>query len=148
MNRYSPTQPVELLLVEDDQGDIDLTRESLEENKISVNLNVVRDGVSAMQYLFKQGPYSDATRPDLIILDLNLPKKDGREVLHDIKNDGDIKYIPIVVLTTSESEADILKTYDLGANCYVTKPIGLEKFVKIVQTIEEFWFTVVKLPSR
>ena len=148
MSNYGHIRPMEILLVEDDLGDIELTRESLSEDKISINLNVVQDGICAMQYLLQEGSFSNAKKPDLIILDLNLPKKDGREVLHDIKKNDALKLIPIVILTTSDADEDIFKTYGLGANCYVTKPIGLEEFNKIIKSIKDFWFTVVKLPSR
>ncbi len=148
MKGYDLLKPVEILLVEDDPGDIELTRESLKANKITTNLNIVHDGVSAMQYLSQEGAYSDAKRPDLIILDLNLPKKDGLEVLDDLKTDQNLKSIPVVILTTSEADEDIIKSYNLGANCYVTKPIGFKEFEKIVRSIEEFWFTVVKLPLQ
>ena len=137
---------VDVLLVEDDPGDVDLTRETLEHSKILVNLHVVDNGVKAMQFLRKEGDYADAPQPDLILLDLNLPRKDGREVLQDIKNDPNLKYLPVVVLTTSEAEEDIIKSYGLGANCYVTKPVGLQQFEKVVQSIKHFWFTIVKLP--
>lgn len=140
--------PVEVLLVEDDPGDVELTRETLEQNKVIVNLNVVDNGVKAMDYLYRRGPYKKAKRPDLIILDLNLPRKDGREVLEEIRSDKKLKSIPIVILTTSEAEEDILKSYDLGANCYVTKPLGLDQFSKVVKSIESFWFTVAKLPPK
>ena len=139
---------VEILLVEDDAGDIDLTEEALEESKLKINLNVVRDGVEAIAYLRREGEYANATRPDLILLDLNLPRKDGREVLQEIKNDNKLKHIPVVVLTTSDTDEDILSSYDLGANCYVNKPLGMEEFAQIVRSIEDFWFTIVKLPRR
>jgi len=139
---------IEVLLVEDDPGDADLTREFLSQGKVIVNLSLVEDGVQAMDYLHQKGEYADAMRPDLILLDLNLPRKDGREVLEEVKNDDNLKQIPIVVLTTSDADEDILKSYNLGANCFVTKPVGLNEFAKIVQTIEDFWFTIVKLPSR
>ena len=142
------TKAVEILLVEDDWGDIDLTKEALEDSKLQVNLNVVRDGVEAMTYLYQEAKYANAPRPDLILLDLNLPRKGGREVLQDIKHDDRLKHIPIVVLTTSDSEEDILKSYNLGANCYVNKPLGLKEFSQIVSSIEEFWFTIVKLPPK
>ena len=148
MDNCVPIRASEILLVEDDLGDIELTRDTLESNKISINLNVVQDGVSAMKYLLHDPPYSNVTLPDLIILDLNIPKKDGREVLHDIKKNIDLKIIPVVILTTSEADDDILKTYELGANCIISKPIGLKDFEKIVHSIEEFWFTVVKLPTQ
>ena len=139
-------QPIDILLVEDDPGDVDLTKESLKQSKVAVNLQVVTDGVKALQYLRREGSYTDAVRPDVILLDLNLPKRDGREVLCEIKQDEDLKRIPVVILTTSDSETDILKSYGLGANCYVTKPVGLDQFSKVVRAIEEFWFSVVKLP--
>ena len=139
---------MEILLVEDDAGDIDLTEEALEESKLKINLNVVRDGVEAIAYLRREGEYANATQPDLMLLDLNLPRKDGREVLQEIKNDNKLKHIPVVVLTTSDTDEDILSSYDLGANCYVNKPLGMEEFAQIVRSIEDFWFTIVKLPRR
>ena len=139
---------IEVLLIDDDSGDVTLTREHLKEAKVAINLNVAGDGVQALQYLQKKGENATAVRPDLILLDLNLPKKDGREVLREIKNDETLKSIPVVVLTTSEAEADIVKTYGLGANCYITKPIGLDQFSKVVRAIEDFWFGIVKLPPR
>jgi two-component system response regulator len=139
---------LEILLVEDDAGDIDLTEEALEESKLQINLNVVRDGVEAIAYLRREGEYANAISPDLILLDLNLPRKDGREVLQEIKTDDNLKYIPVVVLTTSDTDEDILGAYSLGANCYVNKPLGMEEFTQIVQAIEDFWFTIVKLPGR
>ena len=137
---------IKLLLVEDDPGDVDLICECLHDAKIAVNLNVVTDGVAAIAFLRQQGQYSGAARPDLILLDLNLPKMDGREVLQIIKDDPTLRTIPVVVLTTSDTDEDILRSYDLGANCYVTKPVGLKEFAKIVRAIEDFWFTIVKLP--
>ena len=139
---------IEILLVEDDAGDVDLTRETLREGKILVNLNVVEDGVKALEYLRKEGNFKNASRPDLVLLDLNLPRRDGRQVLSDIKNDPNFKSIPVIVLTTSDADADVLKSYGLGGNCYVTKPVGLDQFTKVVQGIEDFWFGVVKLPPR
>ena len=139
---------IEVLMVEDDPGDADLTQELLEEAKVMVNVNIVDDGVKAVAYLRKQGEYAQAVRPDLILLDLNLPRKDGREVLQEIKNDPDLKVIPVVVLTTSDADEDILRSYNLGANSFVTKPVGLEQFGNIVKSIENFWFTVVKFPSK
>lgn len=139
---------IEILLVEDDAGDIDLTREALEDSKLQLNLNVVRDGVEAIAYLRREDKYSTATQPDLILLDLNLPRKDGREVLQNIKNDNKLKHIPVVVLTTSDTDEDILGSYGLGANCYVNKPLGMDEFVQIVRAIEDFWFTIVKLPPK
>lgn len=141
-------EPLEILLVEDDPADVELTQEALADSKLMTNMNVTRDGEEAMSYLRKEGPYQDAKTPDLILLDLNMPKKDGREVLNEIKADDSLKTIPIVVLTTSESEEDILRSYNLGANCYVTKPVGLAEFMKVVDSIEGFWFTVVKLPKN
>ncbi len=140
------TNTINILLVEDDPADSDLIRESMNEAKLMVTLSVVDDGVKALQFLRREGDYEDTVRPDLILLDLNLPKKDGREVLAEIRGDDALKTIPIVVLTTSDDDEDILKCYGLGANCYVTKPVGFEEFSKIVCQIEEFWFTVVKLP--
>jgi len=139
---------VEILLVEDNPGDVRLTIEALEEGKMRINLCVVTDGEEAMTFLRREGKYDKAPRPDLILLDLNLPKKDGREVLADIKNEETLKRIPVVVLTTSDAEIDILKSYGLGANCYVTKPVDLNQFIKVVKSIEEFWLTIVKLPKE
>jgi two-component system response regulator len=139
---------IEVLLVEDDPGDVELTRECLNEAKVKVNLNVVDDGVKAVAYLRREGEYAGAVRPDLVLLDLRLPRKDGREVLRDIKTDESLKRIPVVILTTSDAEEDILRSYNLGANCYVTKPVGLDEFAHIVRTIDAFWFAVVKLPPR
>lgn len=138
---------VEMLLVEDSPDDVLLTREALKEAKISNNLSVVRDGVEAMSYLRKEGRFKDAMRPELILLDLNLPKKDGREVLAEIKNDQYLKSIPVVILTTSEAEEDVVKTYKLHANCYITKPIDLNQFIKVAKSIEDFWFDIVRLPK-
>ncbi|MBN1545740.1 MAG: response regulator [Syntrophaceae bacterium] len=132
---------------ENDPGDVRLTREALNEAKVSNNLNVVKDGVEAMDYLQRTGKYADAVRPGLILLDLNLPKKDGREVLAEIKQDDGLKGIPVVILTTSQAEQDILKTYSLNANCYVIKPVGLDQFMEVIKSIEGFWLTIVKLPS-
>ena len=138
---------VDVLLVEDDPGDVELTREAMKDSKMLINLHVVGNGVEAMKYLKKEGSYKDASKPDMILLDLNLPKKDGREVLDEIKSDTRLKSIPVVVLTTSQDEWDFKRCYELGANCCVTKPIGLEEFAKIVKSIREFWLTIVKLPS-
>jgi CheY-like chemotaxis protein len=140
--------PIEVLLVEDNPGDAELTRIALEDSKISVNLNVVEDGVEAMAFLQKQGNYANAPHPDIVLLDLNLPKKDGREVLAEIKADKKLRRIPVVVLTTSQSEEDILKAYNLSANCFITKPVDFDQFVKIAQSIENFWFAIVKLPPE
>ena len=139
-------RPVEILLVEDNPGDERLTREALKEGKVYSNLHWVKDGVEALALLRRAGKYQDAPRPDIILLDLNLPKKDGREVLQDIKNDPELKRIPVVVLTTSKAEEDVLRTYNLHANCYVTKPVDLEKFIVVVRSIDRFWLTVVTLP--
>jgi chemotaxis family two-component system response regulator Rcp1 len=146
MNLGSTNGSAKILLVEDNPGDVRLTREALKEGKILNELNVVEDGVEALAFLRREGRYADAVRPDLILLDLNLPKKDGREVLQEIKGDGALKKIPVVVLTTSAAERDILKAYDLHANCYITKPVDLEQFMRVVQLIEDFWLTIVKLP--
>ena len=146
MNTENSTKPIEVLLVEDDPGDVDLTLEVLDNAKIKINLNVIEDGFKALEYLHQRGKYADAIRPDIIMLDLNMPKKDGREVLREIKNDEKLKYIPVVILTTSDADDDIIKSYTLGASCYVTKPVGLAQFAKVVESIENFWFTVVKYP--
>jgi two-component system, chemotaxis family, response regulator Rcp1 len=143
----SRMKEVEVLLIEDDPADVELTREGLNDSKMIVNLHTVDDGVKGIMYLKKVPPYADAVTPDLIILDLNLPKKDGREVLQEIKKDDNLKYIPVVILTTSNDELDIQRCYEWGANCWVTKPIGLTEFIKIVESIHDFWFTVVKLPN-
>lgn len=140
-------KPIDVLLVEDDPGDVDLTREALTDGDGRVQLHVVEDGVKAIEYLHHEGVYAEAKQPDLILLDLNLPKKDGREVLKEIKNDESLKTIPVVVLTTSDSETDISKTYRDGANSYVTKPVGFDKFKKVIQSIEDFWFGTVKFAA-
>ncbi len=137
---------VTILLVEDNPGDVRLTKEALKDGKVSNNLDVVVNGVEAMEYLQQQGEYANAPRPDLILLDLNLPKKDGREVLEEIKNDEDLRSIPVVILTTSKAEEDIVRTYNNHANCYITKPVDLDQFINVVKSIENFWLTVVKLP--
>jgi CheY-like chemotaxis protein len=141
-------RPIEILLVEDNPGDVRLTKEALKESKVLINLVVATDGEMALDVLYRRGEHADAARPDIIFLDLNLPKKDGREVLADIKNDEDLRRIPVVILTTSKAEEDILKTYSLHANCYITKPIDMEQFVKVVKATEDFWFTIVKLPAK
>jgi CheY-like chemotaxis protein len=138
--------PIEVLLVEDDPGDVLLTKEAFADNKVRNNLNIVSDGEEATAYLRRQGEHADAARPDLILLDLNLPRKDGREVLRDIKADPDLRSIPVVVLTTSEADEDILDSYDLHANAYVTKPVDFDSFIRIVRQIDDFFVTVVKLP--
>jgi two-component system, chemotaxis family, response regulator Rcp1 len=144
----NPSRPIEVLLVEDNPGDVRLTREALREGKVRNNLHVVRDGLEALAFLRRADSFEDAVRPDLILLDLNLPRMDGREVLQEIKQDPALRNIPVVVLTTSEAEQDIVRAYDLHANCYITKPVGLEQFITVVQSIESFWFSIVKLPSK
>ena len=141
-------RPVEILLVEDNPADVRLTIEALKEGKVRNNLHVTPDGVEALAFLRREGQYQSAVRPDLVLLDLNLPRKDGREVLAEIKQDPQLKRIPVVVLTTSKAEADILRTYDLHANCYITKPVDLDQFIGVVKTIDDFWLTVVKLPTE
>lgn len=147
MANNGPMNPIEVLLVEDNPGDVRLTREALKEGKLRISLNVVGDGLEAMAYLRREGAHAAAAIPDLILLDLDLPKKDGREVLEEIKADPGLMRIPVVILTTSAAEEDILRTYNLHANCYITKPVDMDQFVKIVRVIEDFWFTIVKLPS-
>jgi two-component system, chemotaxis family, response regulator Rcp1 len=141
------SEPIEILLVEDNPGDARLAAEALKENKVWNNLHHVKDGVEAMDFLFRRGEYADVPVPDLILLDLNLPRKDGREVLEDIKEDEALRFIPVVVLTTSSAERDLVKTYNLHANAYVIKPIDLDQFIEVVRAIENFWFTIVKLPQ-
>ena len=148
MARSAVGRPVEILLVEDNPGDVRLTREALREGKVRNNLHVASDGVEALAFLRKEGPYAAAVRPDLILLDLNLPRKDGREVLKEIKADPALRHIPVVVLTSSQAEEDIVRAYDLHANCYVTKPVDLDQFIRVVEAIEDFWFTIVKLPPE
>ncbi len=144
----APTLPIEVLLVEDDPGDVLMTREAFEEHKVGNRLNVVSDGVDALAYLRREEPFQDATRPDLILLDLNLPKRDGREVLQEIKNDSSLRQIPVVVLTTSQAAEDVLRSYQLHANAYVTKPVDFDRFVNVVKQIDEFFISVVRLPPR
>ena len=139
-------KPIEILLVEDNPGDVRLTKEAMADGKIINNLTVVIDGLEAMDFLFRKGKYAKAIRPDLILLDLNLPKKDGREVLQEIKSDHKLKTIPVVVLTISQAEQDIVTAYEQHANCYITKPVDFEQFIKVVKTIENFWFSIVTLP--
>jgi CheY-like chemotaxis protein len=141
-------RPIEILLVEDNPGDVRLTIEALKEGKVRNNLAVAKDGVEALAFLRRQGSYTDANRPDLILLDLNLPRKDGREVLAEIKEDPALRRIPVVVLTTSKAEEDIVRTYDLHANCYITKPVDLEQFISVVRSIDDFWLSVVRLPPK
>jgi CheY-like chemotaxis protein len=141
-------EPIEILLVEDSPADVDLTREALEDAKVHNNLHIASDGVEALAFLRREGRHADAPHPDLILLDLNLPRKDGREVLAEIKADPLLRRIPVVVLTTSEAEQDIIQSYDLHANCYVTKPVDLDAFMHVVRSIEDFWLAIVKLPSK
>lgn len=139
---------VDILLVEDDPGDVELTREGLAAGKMLVHLHIVDDGLKALQFLRREPPYNDAVRPDIILLDLNLPRMNGRETLKEIKADERLRSIPVVVLTTSEADVDILNCYNLGASCYIAKPVGFEAFLKVVQALEDFWFTVVKMPPK
>jgi CheY-like chemotaxis protein len=140
------TSAIRVLLVEDNPGDADLTRETLEDGKLFVQIDVVVDGAQALDFLLRRSPFTDALQPDLILLDLNLPKMGGREVLAEIKKHPSLRVIPVVVLTSSDAEQDVVKSYELGASCYVTKPVGLQAFQSIVHAIEKFWFTVVRLP--
>jgi two-component system response regulator len=144
----SDAKPMEVLLVEDSPGDVRLTREALKDAKVHINLNIAADGIEAMAFLKREGHYVRVPRPDLILLDLNLPKKDGREVLEEIKRNPVLKSIPVVILTTSASEADILRSYLLHANCYITKPVDLKGFLDVVKSIDNFWLSVVKLPRE
>lgn len=141
-------QPIEILLVEDNPGDVRLTREALKGSKVYNNLQVISDGEEAIKYLKREGQYSSAPRPDLVLLDLNLPGRDGREILSEIKTSPELNTIPVVILTTSSAEQDIQKTYSLHANCYITKPLELEGFTEVVRSVEGFWLSIVKLPSR
>jgi two-component system, chemotaxis family, response regulator Rcp1 len=140
-------RPIEILLVEDNAADVRLTVEALREGKVRNNLSVARDGAEAMEFLRREGPYAEAPRPDLVLLDLNLPRMDGREVLAELKADPELRTIPVVVLTTSSAEADILRSYSLHANCYITKPVDLDQFVTVVKSIDDFWLTIVRLPK-
>ncbi|MDQ3339876.1 MAG: response regulator [Myxococcota bacterium] len=140
--------PIEILLVEDNAGDVRLTQEALREGKVKNNLTIARDGEEALKLLRREPPFENAARPDLILLDLNLPRKDGRQVLQDIKSDPKLQAIPVVVLTTSNAEADIMKSYQLHANCYITKPVDLDQFITVVKSIDEFWLSIVKLPAE
>jgi CheY-like chemotaxis protein len=148
MNVESQVAPVQMLLVEDNPGDVRLTKETLKDAKVIINLSVVKDGVEAMAFLRHESKYAKAPRPDLVLLDLNLPRKDGREVLAEIKQDPDLKCIPVIIMSISNAEEDIIKSYNLYANAYVTKPLNLEQFAKIARAVEDFWFTVVKLPPN
>ncbi len=144
----STTHEIEILLVEDNPGDVVLTQEALREGKIRNRLSVAKDGVEAMAFLRREGEFANAPRPDLILLDLNMPRKNGSEVLMEVKSDPDLKTIPVVILTTSDAEQDVLKAYQFNANCYITKPVEFDRFVKVVQTIDEFWLSIVQLPPR
>ena len=148
MNSSRGGRPIQILMVEDNPDDIELTVEALKDARVENFLSVVKDGEEALSYLRCQGKYPRAVRPDLILLDLNMPKKNGRDVLREIKNDPHLKRIPVVILTTSQAEEDILHTYDLHANCYISKPVDFNQFLKVVRSIEDFWLTVVKLPPR
>ena len=148
MNTEQSVRPIEILLVEDNPADVRLTMETIKDYKVKNRLEVVGNGLDAMDFLRRKGKFADKTRPDLILLDLNLPGKDGREVLAEIKVDPDLSRIPVVVLTSSEAEQDIIKAYNLHVNCYITKPVGLTQFVKVVKSIEDFWLTIVKLPKK
>ncbi len=147
-NEREACRPIEILMVEDNPGDVRLTVEALKEGKVRNILHTVEDGEEALKFLRRQETYTKAPRPDLVLLDLNLPKKNGREVLAEIKTDPDLKRIPVVILTVSQAEQDILKSYDLHANCYITKPVDLEQFLSVVKNIENFWLSVVMLPLR
>jgi chemotaxis family two-component system response regulator Rcp1 len=147
MNTSTPIRPIDILLIEDNMGDVDLAREALGISKLHNALHVVQDGVAAMDFLQKKGKFTNAPRPDLIILDLNLPKKDGRQVLSEIKMNDNLKRIPVVILTTSRAEEDVLKSYNLHANCYITKPIDIKQFLHVVRSIEDFWLSIVVLPN-
>lgn len=144
----SKSKPIEILLVEDSPSDTTLTIEALEAGKVANRLSNVEDGVEAMAYLRRQGKYKNATRPDLIMLDLNLPRKDGREVLAELKSDPALKIIPVIILTTSRLDEDILRSYELNANCYITKPVDFEHFIEVVKSIENFWLSIVTLPPK
>jgi CheY-like chemotaxis protein len=146
MHARANGRPIEILLVEDNPGDVRFTEEALKEGKVTNHLNVVKDGEEALAFLRREGAFADAVRPDLILLDLNLPKKDGREVLSDIKADDKLKAIPVVVLTTSRDARDISSAYDLNCNCYIAKPVDLEQFIEAIESIDNFWLTVVTLP--
>ena len=148
MESLAETRPLQLLLVEDNPGDVRLTKEALKAGSVDVTLSVARDGVEAIDFLRKRGEFQSAPDPDLILLDLNLPRKNGREVLSEIKNDGSLRHIPVVVLTTSQADEDILRSYQLHANAYVTKPVDFDSFISVVRQIDQFFVSVVKLPPR
>jgi CheY-like chemotaxis protein len=141
-------RPIEILLVEDNPGDIRLTQEAARETKVFSNMHVVTNGLDAMAFLHREGRFGDVPRPDLILLDLNMPGMDGREVLRRVKSDATLRRIPVVIVTSSQAEEDVLRAYDLQANCYVTKPVDLDQFIKVVKNIESFWLTIVKLPNE
>jgi CheY-like chemotaxis protein len=147
MAEPTPLDVIDVLLVEDDDGDVLMTREAFEHHKIRNHLHVVQDGEEALQFLRREGPYEDAPRPGLILLDLNLPRRDGREVLAELKNDPELRVIPVVVLTTSEAEEDIVRSYSLHANAYVSKPVDFDRFIDVIRQIDDFFVTVVKLPG-
>lgn len=147
-NEMGTVRPIEILMVEDNPGDVRLTQEALKDAKVSNTLRVVEDGAAALDFLYRRNGYGNAPRPDLILLDLNLPKKNGREVLEEIKQDAQLKTIPVVILTTSQAEEDVVRAYSLHANCYISKPVDFAKFTKIVRTIEDFWLSIVTLPPR
>jgi two-component system, chemotaxis family, response regulator Rcp1 len=146
MATHDAKNPIEILLIEDNLGDIELTKEAFKEGKLVNNLHVARDGEEALQYLYKKGPFANAARPDLILLDLNLPKKDGRELLDTIKQDPILRIIPVVILTSSEEDRDVIMSYILHVNCYIVKPVDFDKFTEVVRTIETFWLQIVRLP--
>ncbi|MDD5368110.1 MAG: response regulator [Anaerolineaceae bacterium] len=148
MKKLTSVKPIDILLVEDNPGDVRLTREALKEGKVLNTMFVAQDGVEALAFLNHEGKYAHEVRPDIILLDLNLPRKDGREVLAEIKTDPVLRRIPVVILTTSKAEEDVINSYDLHANCYITKPVDLDQFVEVVRSVEDFWFTIVKLPSN
>ena len=148
MSTHTSGRPIEILLVEDNPGDVRLTLEALKEGKVLNHMSVAMDGVEAMAFLRREGRFAGAPHPDLVLLDLNLPKKDGREVLDDIKRDARLKHIPVVILTTSQAEQDIVKSYELHANCYIAKPVDLDQFMSVVKSVQDFWLSVVKLPSE
>lgn len=147
-NDHNNIVPIDILLVEDNPGDVRLTTEALKASKIRNTIYIVNDGVEAMEFLRRQGKYADVTRPDLILLDINLPRKSGQEVLAEVKTDADLKRIPVVVLTVSKADQDVLNAYNQHANCYINKPVDLDQFALVVKSIEDFWFTIVKLPPK
>ena len=148
MSTPNNCHPIEILLVEDNPGDVRLTQEAVRETKVHNNLHVVTNGYDAMAFLHHEGRFAEVPRPDLILLDLNMPGMDGREVLRQVKSDDKLRRIPVVIITSSQAEEDILRAYDLQASCYVTKPVDLDQFVKVVKSIEDFWLTIVKLPTE